>query len=153
MTVPIQAEARRGHFIDPDFAPTNLGEVTTELPPGDDPRHFLALRMADASMDRHYPQGSVVICRRYSPNASARAPKSGDHVAVLTRLAGLEEYAVCEIRENGPTVELYFHSTDWRLAGAVDFSPDQPPAGQSANPYTQRRREIMGIVLADLEVR
>ena len=153
MTVPIRAETRRGHFIDPNVIGPNRGSVTVELPSDDDPRQFFALRVADASMDLHYPHGSVVICRRYSQTELAETLKSGDHVAVRTRFAGLKEYTVCEIRKCGPTLELHFHSTDGRLAGSVDFNPDQPPAGQSANPFSQRRREILGIVLADLKVK
>lgn len=152
VTVPVVAEARRGYFIDPKFAPTDLGEVTLELPPGEMAGALVALRVADASMDHVYPQGSVVICRKLSAAAAVATLKVGDHVAVRTQLAGLTEHVVAEIRPRADATELHFHTDDGLLRGSEDYYPDQLLSGQSVNPFTRRQREIVGIVVVALAV-
>ena len=164
-TLQMTLEARRGAFIDPDFKSWRLGEVTVEFPPmegkpGDrsqppktDPQDLIAIRMGDASMDRHYPEGSVIICRKVSPGQALEGIKQGDHVAVETRLAGLVETVIAEIRSAGPSVELHFHSSEGRLRRVEDFEPDRLFQGASGSPFTQRRRTIVGVVTADIAVR
>ena len=162
--LPIALEARRGVFIDPDFKRWHLGEVTVEFPPIDgkpgdrsqplqpDPRHFFAIRMGDASMDLHYPEGSVVVCRKVSPGQALEGIKQGDHVAVETRLAGIVETVIAEIRSAGALVELHFHSMEGRFRRVEDFEPDRPLQGVSNSPYTQRQRTIVGVVTADVAI-
>jgi hypothetical protein len=109
--------------------------------------------MVDASMDLHYPQGSVVICRRVSPGSNFDGIRHGDHVAVETHLAGLVETVIAEIQAAGQTQELHFLSSDGRLRRVDDFSPERPLKGTAPSPFTQRRRTIVGVVAANIEVK
>lgn len=120
------------------------GEGPTEFVPVALPEyeraHLFALHVAGRSMDRHYPDGSVVIvCPAHEAGI-----REGDHVVVRRQRGGLYETTLKEIVSEPGGVALWPRSTD---------PAHQEPIRLQSVRDAQEGPEIIGVVVGSFQTR
>lgn len=115
-----------------DFVPVRLPEYGRAS--------LFALNVVGRSMDRHYPDGSVVVV---CPSAEAGI-REGDHVVVRRWKGGLAETTLKEIAVVDGRVTLLPRSTDPEHQGAI------PLAGSRDS---DEGPEIIGVVVGSFQAR
>ena len=145
--VPIIGEVRAGAWAEV-MDDQEHGFATVSLPEYERAQLF-AVRVIGRSMDRIYPEGTLLIC---CPAAEAGV-RAGDHVIVRRHKGGLVETTVKEVVQEKDGVALWPRSTDpahqtpFRLSTArdADEGPEiigvvithQPPPRARSGPLLQ----------------
>jgi SOS-response transcriptional repressor LexA len=104
--VPVVGEVRAGAWEEV-MGDRVLGAATVSLPEYDRAQLF-ALRVVGRSMDKFYPEGTLLIC---CPAAEAGV-RAGDHVIVRRHKGSLLETTVKEVVQEKDGIALWPRSTD-----------------------------------------
>lgn len=131
--VPLVGEVRAGAWEEVMVTSTEAHIDIAEIPEYRRASLF-ALRVVGRSMDRFYPEGTVLICVKV-PDADVR---EGDHVILQRHRAGLVETTVKEVvtDEHGPA--FWPRSTD---------PAHQTPFRMIGDEHADEGAEVIGVVI------
>ncbi len=124
--IPVVGEAAIGRWQDVDISTTQLeGRVSAPAKDNNDDERF-AIRLADASMNKEFPQGSYAICAPADDDADASEYVVGDVLYIERTRNGLKEMSLRRVAGiAGTTLRLATHSNDTRLRLAELAYPPQ----------------------------
>lgn len=145
--VQVVGEVAAGEWVDAiEWPPADRFEVQVPIDPAFSTVRRFGLRVKGTSMNREYPEKSVVICVDF--RELDERPKTGDHVVVYThRPDGLIEATVKEFQEDERGQFWLWPRSDDPLYQA----PTQiPPDGKAAN---GTRIEIVALVIGSYRKR
>lgn len=138
--VPVLGEVQAGRWHP---VPDNQPEPTEFIPivlPGFETAQLFALRVLGPSMNRYYPEGTIVVC---CPVAEIGV-RSGDHVIVEDRKAGMVETTVKEVVQDRSGIALWPRS---------DSADHQQPTRWSRTEHSDDGIAITAVVVSSYVIR
>ena len=137
--VPVVGKVQAGAWSEVQDEPWEPDLIPVALP-GFDGAQLFALQVNGASMDAHYPDGSLVIV---CPAAEAGV-REGDHVVVRRTQGPLTETTIKEVVQEKGGIALWPRSSDPAF---------QEPIRLTSRPEADEGPEIIGVVVAAYSVR